>query len=157
MLPQDFSQIYKMLKVCVTGATKVANAYYVDTSAAWRSHESVRGGSFQPRASQDHVTAWELSWHGGASQKGNYLGNHSNHGVKAKVISEGGAAWWNSGYICTSSFFLFGFLGPHSWHMEDPRLGVEWEQQLLATATAMWYLSHICYLYYSSWQHQVLT
>ena len=34
-------------------------------------------------------------------------------------------------------FLLFlKFLGPHLWHMEVPRLGVKWEQQLLAYATA---------------------
>ena len=44
--------------------------------------------------------------------------------------------------------FSFVFLGPYPWHMEVPRLGVEWELQLLATATstatAMPYLSHVC-------------
>ena len=30
----------------------------------------------------------------------------------------------------------FFFLGPHLPHMEVPRLGVEWELQLLASATA---------------------
>ena len=41
-----------------------------------------------------------------------------------------------SSLLCT---FLFVFLGPHLWHMEVPRLGVESELQLLAytTATAM--------------------
>ena len=29
-------------------------------------------------------------------------------------------------------FFFFVFLGPHLWHMEVPRLGVESELQLLA-------------------------
>ena len=35
--------------------------------------------------------------------------------------------------------YFFVFLGPHSWHMEVPRLGVELELQLPActTATAM--------------------
>ena len=44
-------------------------------------------------------------------------------------------------------FFLF-FLGPHLQHMEIPRLGVESELQLLATATATATtdLSHICNL-----------
>ena len=38
-----------------------------------------------------------------------------------------------------SLLFSFWFLGPHLWHMEVPRLGVELELQLLAytTATAM--------------------
>ena len=53
------------------------------------------------------------------------------------------------------SFFFF--LGPHLQHMEVPRLGVEWELQLLAynTATAMWDLSCICHLHHSSRQHQI--
>ena len=33
------------------------------------------------------------------------------------------------------SFFFFVFLGPHPWHMEVPRLGVESELQLLAYTT----------------------
>ena len=33
-------------------------------------------------------------------------------------------------------FFLFSFLGPHLWHMEIRRLGIESELQLLAVATA---------------------
>ena len=32
--------------------------------------------------------------------------------------------------------FFFGFLEPHLWHMEVPKLGVESELQLPATATA---------------------
>ena len=45
------------------------------------------------------------------------------------------------------SFFHF-FLGPHLWHMEVPRLGVQSELQLpaYATATAMSDLSRICNL-----------
>ena len=44
------------------------------------------------------------------------------------------------------------------WHMEVPRLGVELELQLLAytAATAMHDPSHICDLYYSSGQRQIL-
>ena len=55
-------------------------------------------------------------------------------------------------------FFFFGFLGLHMWHMEDPRLGVKLELQLLpyTTATAMPDLSHICDLHNSSWQCQIL-
>ena len=46
-------------------------------------------------------------------------------------------------------FFLFlVFLGPHPWHMEVSRLGVELELQLptytTATATAAWDPSYIC-------------
>ena len=32
-------------------------------------------------------------------------------------------------------FSFFGFLGPHPWHMEVPRLGVKLELQLPACAT----------------------
>ena len=39
--------------------------------------------------------------------------------------------------LSLSLFFFFFFLGPHPWHMEVPRLGVELELQLLAYATAM--------------------
>ena len=59
-------------------------------------------------------------------------------------------------------FFFFGlfliFLGPHPWHMEVPRLGVERELQLpaYARATATPEPSHICDLQHSSWQRQVL-
>ena len=60
------------------------------------------------------------------------------------------------GDSCT--FLLFLFLGPHLRHMEVPRLGVESELQLPAyiTATAMWDLSHVCNLHYSSWPCQIL-
>ena len=42
--------------------------------------------------------------------------------------------------------------------MEVPRLGVELELQLPAytTATATQDLSHVCNLYHSSWQYQIL-
>ena len=51
-------------------------------------------------------------------------------------------------YIYIVCVYIFCFLAPHSWHMEVTRLGVKLELQLLAytTATAMWDLSHICYL-----------
>ena len=53
---------------------------------------------------------------------------------------------------------LFVSLGPHLWHKEVPRLGVQSELQFLAytTATAMPALSHICNLHHSSWQRQIL-
>ena len=43
-------------------------------------------------------------------------------------------------------FFFFSFLGPHPWHLEIPRRGVEAELQLLVytTATAMPDPSRIC-------------
>ena len=49
-------------------------------------------------------------------------------------------------------FFFFCFLGPHVWHMESPRLGVESELQLptYTTATAMQGLSRVCDLHHSS-------
>ena len=50
------------------------------------------------------------------------------------------------------------FLGPHLWHMEVPRVGVELELQLpaLATATARRDLSHVCDLHHSSQQRRIL-
>ena len=55
-------------------------------------------------------------------------------------------------------FFFFSFLGPHQWHMEVPRLGVESELQLPAytTAIATRDLSHIYNLHLSSQQRQIL-
>ena len=54
--------------------------------------------------------------------------------------------------------FLFCFLGPHSQHMEVPRLGVKSELQLLAyaTATAPKDPRCICNLYHNSRQCQTL-
>ena len=51
------------------------------------------------------------------------------------------------------------FLGPHSHHMEVPRLGVESELQLpaYATATAMTDPSHICDLHHSHSNAKSLT
>ena len=59
--------------------------------------------------------------------------------------------------ILLSNFFFF-FLGPHPWHVEVPRLGVEVELQSWAygRVTAMPDLSHICDLHDSSWQNQIL-
>ena len=55
-------------------------------------------------------------------------------------------------------FFFFCLFRGHLWHMEVPRLGVESELQLpaYATATATQDPSHICNLYHSSQQHQIL-
>ena len=57
--------------------------------------------------------------------------------------------------LASLSFF---FLGPRSWHMEVPRLGVELELRLLAcaTATAMQDPSHTFDLYHSSWRRRIL-
>ena len=48
------------------------------------------------------------------------------------------------------------FGGPHLRHMEVPRLGVEWELPLPATATATPDPSHIWDLHHSSRQHWIL-
>ena len=47
--------------------------------------------------------------------------------------------------VIYTNFFFFFFFGPHLWHMEVPRLGVQSELQLQAygTATATLNLSHI--------------
>ena len=54
--------------------------------------------------------------------------------------------------------FFFGFLGPHLWHMEIPRLGVqpELELQLPAYATAKRDPSLVCDLHHSSGQCLIL-
>ena len=59
-------------------------------------------------------------------------------------------------FIC--HLFFFGFLGLQSWHMEVPRLRVELELLLPATASAAATQnpSRICDLHCSSWQHQIL-
>ena len=41
------------------------------------------------------------------------------------------------------NLFNFFFLGPHLWHMEVPRLGVDSELQLLAYTTATQDPSHV--------------
>ena len=53
--------------------------------------------------------------------------------------------------------FFFAVLGPHPWHMEVPRPGVEWELQLLAYTTATQDPSHICDPHHSSWRRRILT
>ena len=56
-------------------------------------------------------------------------------------------------------FYFFICLGPHLWHIEVPRLGVESELKLPgadATATATLDLSRVCDLHHSSQQHQIL-
>ena len=57
--------------------------------------------------------------------------------------------WW---FVC------FCFLGPHTWHMEVPRLGVQSELQLpaYATASATSDLSRNCNLHHSSQQRCIL-
>ena len=59
-------------------------------------------------------------------------------------------------FVCLS--FSFCFLGPHLWHMEVLRLGVELELQLLVytTATATPDPSLVCDLHHSSRQCPIL-
>ena len=59
-------------------------------------------------------------------------------------------------FIYLSIYFCF--LGPHPWHMEVPRLGVQSELQLptYTAATATRDLSCIFNLRHSSWQCQIL-
>ena len=66
-----------------------------------------------------------------------------------------------SRYFNKNSFYLFislVILGPHPWHMEVPRLGVELELQLpaFATATATPDPSLVCNLHHSSQQRRIL-
>ena len=59
--------------------------------------------------------------------------------------------------IIIFSFFLsFFLLRVHLRHMDIPRLGVESELQLPATATATQDPSHICALHHSSQQRSIL-
>ena len=53
-------------------------------------------------------------------------------------------------------FICFCCLGPHPWHMDIPRLGVQSELWLPATATATSDPSRICDLHHSSWQCRIL-
>ena len=69
---------------------------------------------------------------------------------------------WETKALRTNFFFLafwlFGFLGPHLWHMEVPGLGVESELQLLGygTATAKPDPNSNCDLHQSSQQCLIL-
>ena len=55
-------------------------------------------------------------------------------------------------------FFFFAFVGPHPWHMEVLRLGVESELQLptYTTVTAMWDPSRIFDQHHGSQQPWIL-
>ena len=66
--------------------------------------------------------------------------------------------WWVSCVVWSVFFFFLSFLGPHLWHMEVPRLGVQLELWLLAytTTTALRDLSCVCDLHRSSGQHWIL-
>ena len=52
-------------------------------------------------------------------------------------------------------FFFFGLFRADLWHMKVPRIGVELELWLLATATATPDPSHVCDLHHSSWQPRI--
>ena len=62
--------------------------------------------------------------------------------------------------LCFGFFvgFFFAFSGPHIWHTEVPKLGVESELKLPAytTATASRDPSHVCNLHHGSRQCQIL-
>ena len=71
-------------------------------------------------------------------------------------ISGPGLLFGGLGFLVFGVFFLLCFLGLPLQHMEIPRLRVESELQLLATATATRDSSHIYDLYWSSWQCWIL-
>ena len=60
--------------------------------------------------------------------------------------------------LSLKKFLSFVFLGPHPWHVEVPRLGVELKLQLPAytTATATQDPSHVCHLHHNSRQRWIL-
>ena len=61
-------------------------------------------------------------------------------------------------YTLVFIFIFIVFLGPHLWHMEVSRQGVELKLQLSActTATAVWDLSRVCDLPHGSWECRIL-
>ena len=80
------------------------------------------------------------------------------HGASAEAYSS--LPKCHFGLFCSFLFvclFVFCFLGPHAWHMEVPRLGVELELQLPAypTGTAMPDTSCTCNLHHSSQQCRI--
>ena len=68
--------------------------------------------------------------------------------------------WYRHRWACDCFGGAGAFLGPHLWHMEVPRLGVELELQLPAYATAIATetqdLSPVCDLHHSSQQRWIL-
>ena len=62
-------------------------------------------------------------------------------------------------FFSVGSFFFFSFLGWHLQNMEVPRLGVKFELQLpaYATATATQDPSRICHQHHSSQQRRILS
>ena len=75
---------------------------------------------------------------------------------KATQLLHGEVSVW----ITLLYLFIY-LLGPHLWHMEVPRLGIESELQLqaysIATATATWDPSRMCNLHHSWQQCRYLT
>ena len=69
----------------------------------------------------------------------------------------GASVLWGK-FLTLDSFYFFFFLRPHLQHMEVPGLGVEWELQLpaYATATATPDLSRVCDQHHSSQQRRIL-
>ena len=88
---------------------------------------------------------------------GQELNMHHNSDLSHSSDNARPLTCWTTGELL-AYIFLFCFLGLHLQHMEDPRLAFELELQLSAftTATAMPNLSHVCQLYHSSWQCQIL-
>ena len=101
----------------------------------------------------------------GAAAAGLYH-SHSNARSANYTIAHGNARshWVRSGTKPTSSWILVIFVSTapqwelplHLQHMELPRLGIELERQLPATATAMQDPSHDCNQHHSSQQCQIL-
>ena len=80
--------------------------------------------------------------------------------IYVKSLAQTLAYGWKS--INRSCFYIYIYInnsGPHPWHVENPRLGVKSEIQLLAyttaTATAMRDPSRVCDLHHSSRQCQM--
>ena len=94
----------------------------------------------------------ESAWRNGQLLKGCFFSNLKWHPWTG-ISPEGVTTLFACFYV-----FCFVFLGPHPWHLEVPRLGVELELQPLAYArtTATRDPSCICNLHHSSRQHQIL-
>ena len=60
-------------------------------------------------------------------------------------------------FLVKTTVRFFVFLGPHPRDMDVPRLGVQWDLQLLAyaTATAMQDPSHVHDPHHSPWHYQI--
>ena len=95
----------------------------------------------------------------GESEKQKDLGTYSKAKHESELIYKSSTLKWLTTQIyfrfsipTSLTFYFFGFLGPHLWHMDIPSLGIELELQLPAysTATATPDLSHACDLHHSS-------